>query len=61
MADNSDVLIGGETINADSIGLDQRISSKKKKQYMIIFQMKTNGCLLVCLMMKQNLVLIQKK
>ena len=36
MADNSDVLIGGETINADSIGLDQRISSKKKKQYMII-------------------------
>ena len=36
MVDNSDVLIGGETINADSIGLDQRISSKKKKQYMII-------------------------
>ena len=35
MAD-SDILIGGEPINADSIGLDKGLSPKKKKQYMII-------------------------
>ena len=36
MADNSEILIGGEPINADSIGLDKRLDPKKKKQYMII-------------------------
>ncbi len=36
MTDNSEILIGGEPINADSIGLDKRLSPKKKKQYMII-------------------------
>ena len=36
MAENSDILIGGEPINADTIGLDKRVSPRKKKQYIII-------------------------
>ena len=37
MADSSDVLIGGETINADNIGLEkQHWSPQKKKQFLII-------------------------
>ena len=33
---DSDILIGGEPINADTIGLDSRLDPKKKKQYIII-------------------------
>lgn len=33
---NSEILIGGEPISADTIGLDKSLSPKKKKQYMII-------------------------
>jgi len=36
MAERSDILIGGEPINADTIGLDKRVCPRKKKQYIII-------------------------
>ena len=37
MADTNDILIGGEAINADSLGLEKtRFPTYKQKQYMII-------------------------